>query len=86
MVHGNILGPIFCKSLRIIDGKTYEIPSQLRIKTLKEIYPKNMKKQHNTSRTLKASEFLLVSSDYKTKGNFQVSVTSELAELNGKAL
>lgn len=66
--------------------KNYEMPPQLRIKTLKEIYPNNMKKEHNTSRKLKASYFLLVSPDYETKSGFQVSVTSELSELNGKAL
>lgn len=55
MVDGSILGPIFYDSLRIIDGKSYKISFQPRIKTLKEIYPKNIEKQYNTSRMSKNS-------------------------------
>lgn len=55
MVDGSFFRPIFYKSLRIIDGKNDAIPSQPRIETLKEIYPKNIKKQCNVSRMSKAS-------------------------------
>lgn len=55
MVDGSILGPIFYKSLRVIDGKNYKRSFQPKIETLKEIYPKNIKKEYNVSRTSKNS-------------------------------
>lgn len=55
MVDGNILGPIFNKPLRIIDGKNYKISFQPQIETLKEMYPKNIKKQYDISRMSETS-------------------------------
>ena len=78
------LGPIFYKSLRIIDGKNYKISFQLRVETLKEISPKNIKKQYNTSRMSKTSQFLFVNRGCGPKRGFQVSINSVHSELSGK--
>lgn len=78
------LGPIFYKLLRIIDGKNYKISFQLRVETLKEISPKNIKKQYNTSRMSKTSQFLFVNRGSGPKRGFQVSINSVHSELSGK--